>query len=174
MGEKGRGFNEIIFVFLRANLKINLILKRFIDRTIPRVARKAPAQIHHIDQAKGDTHLDFVFTNIHILELLYLFFFIRGIDLENDCNEVNATTERPLHDNSNLTKNFTQNLANDSSQTAAKKTNNSVATVCNSCFKVKQSSSQSESKAGNVKKTKADEADDTKSKQSSNSMGNVC
>jgi hypothetical protein len=74
MGEKGRGFNEIIFVFLRANLKINLILKRFIDRTIPRVARKAPAQIHHIDQAKGDTHLDFVFTNIHILKLLYLFF----------------------------------------------------------------------------------------------------
>jgi len=79
-----------------------------------------------------------------------------------------------LHDNSNLTKNFAPNSANDSSQTAAKKTNNSVATVCNSCFKVKQGPNQSESKSGNVKKTKADEADETKSKQSSNSMGNVC
>ena len=69
-----------------------------------------------------------------------------------------------------MTKNFSSNSGNDSSQMTVNKSY-STATVCNSCFKVKSNQSQVDLKSANTKKTKGDESDEVKSNPSSNSIG---
>ena len=88
--------------------------------------------------------------------------FKRGIDSENDSNDRQfSLSERPLHDNSNVNK--VSNTLSELNQTEpVNRERNQTASVCNSCFKVKETNKETELKSTNNKKSKSDETDESK------------